>query len=437
MAPLKRVSAFGSSERAIAAGRAALEGRLGGARGFLPFAGPAVIASIAYMDPGNFATNVEAGAKFGYTLLWVVLAANLVAMLFQALSAKLGIVTGLSLAEQCRGRLPPWLVYAMWGASEVAAMATDLAELLGASIGLYLLTGLPLMACLVIAGLVTLAILSMETRGFRPLELVIGAFVLVIGGCYLIELFIAPPDWADAARGLLTPHLPDARAVTLAVGIIGATVMPHAIYLHSSLTRGRIPVKNADETRRVLAYSNREVLIALAFAGAVNLAMVAMAAKAFHADHAGVAEIETAYRTLIPLLGGAAAFVFLLSLLASGFSSSVVGTMAGQGIMQDFVRFRIPMWVRRAVTMIPAFIVVAMGVRATEALVVSQVVLSLVLPVPMIALVYMTSRRAVMGDFVNSPLVSALAVIASAGVIALNMLLLALAAGIEVPGLGE
>ena len=426
----------GLTERTLAAGRAALDGRRGGARAFLPFAGPAIIASVAYMDPGNFATNIEAGAKFGYTLLWVVLVANLTAMLFQSLSAKLGIVTGLSLAAQCRERLPRPLVYAMWVASEIAAMATDLAEILGASIGLFLLTGWPLMLCLVITGAITLAILSIERTGFRAMEIIIGAFVLIIGGCYLVEVFIAPPEWSGVLRGLFTPQLPDARAVTLAVGIIGATVMPHAIYLHSALTQGRMPSTGAADTRRILKFSNREVLIALGFAGLVNIAMVSMAATVFNAGNSDVAEIETAYRTLIPLLGGAAAFVFLVSLLASGFSSSVVGTMAGQGIMQDFVRFRIPMWVRRMFTMIPAFVVVAMGVRATEALVMSQVVLSLVLPVPMIALVYFTSRRDVMGEFVNSRLTTALAVFAAAVVIALNVLLLLLTTGVNVAGLG-
>ena len=427
----------GLTDRTVAAGRATLAGQVSGPRGFLPFAGPAIVASIAYMDPGNFATNIEAGAKFGYALLWVVLLANLTAMLFQALSAKLGIVTGMSLASQCRERLPRPLAYAMWIASEIAAMATDLAELLGASIGLSLLTGWPLMACLAIAGVVTLAILGFEKRGFRPIEIIIAVFVLIIGGCYLIEILIAPPHWGGVLRGMFVPQLPDARAVTLAVGIIGATVMPHAIYLHSSLTQGRMPSSGPADTRRILGFSNREVLIALGFAGLVNMAMVSMAATVFNAGNSDVAEIETAYRTLIPLLGGAAAFVFLLSLLASGFSSSVVGTLAGQSIMQDFVRFQIPLWLRRLVTMIPAFVVIAMGVRATEALVMSQVVLSLVLPVPMVALVYFTSRRDVMGEFVNTPLVKALAVIASGLVIALNGLLLALTAGVDIPGFAE
>jgi len=323
------------SERTVEAGRQVLAGQRTGWRAFLPFAGPAVIASVAYMDPGNFATNIEAGARYGYALLWVVLLANLTAMLFQALSAKIGIVTGHSLASLCREHLPRPLVYAMWAASEVAAMATDLAEFLGASLALSLLTGMPLMAGLFVTAILTYAVLAWQGNGFRPMEYLIGGIVLVIGLSYLVEVLIAPPDVKGVLAGLVTPILPDARAVTLAVGIIGATVMPHAIYLHSSLTQGRMPVSNPDQVRRVLSYSNREVMIALAFAGLVNMAMVAMAASVFHGVNSDVAEIETAYRTLIPLLGGAAATVFLISLLASGFSSSVGGTMAGQSSMED------------------------------------------------------------------------------------------------------
>ena len=425
------------SARTVAAGRDAIEGRRSGFAAFLPFAGPAVVASIAYMDPGNFATNIEAGARFGYALLWVVLTANLTAMLFQSLSAKVGIVTGKSLAQHCAERLPQPLVYAMWAMSEVAAMATDLAEFLGAALGLSLLTGWPLMTCLMLTGVITYGLLLVQNAGFRPMEVLIGAFVLIIGGCYLVELMIAPPDWIALAGGMFKPTLPDARAVTLAVGIIGATVMPHAIYLHSNLTQGRVPVRNDAEIARVLGWSNREVMIALGFAGLVNMAMVSMAASVFNASgHGDVAEIETAWRTLTPLLGGAAAFVFMLSLLASGFSSSVVGTMAGQAIMQDFIKFRIPLWVRRTITMAPAFVVVGLGGTVTESLVMSQVVLSLTLPVPMIALIWVTGNRDIMGAFANRRWVTLLASFAALVVLSLNALLLCLAVGVEIPGLG-
>ena len=411
------------SERTVAAGRAVLDGRRRGALSFVPFAGPAVIASIAYMDPGNFATNIQAGARYGYGLLWVVLLANLMAMLFQALSAKLGIVTGMSLAAQCRQQFPRPLVIAMWLVSEVAAMATDLAEFLGGAIGLSLLFGLPLLVSLAITGMVTYAMLLLGGRGFRPLELLIGGFVLVIGLAYAVELFIAPPNWQALGIGLVVPRLVDGEAVTLAVAIVGATVMPHALYLHSSLTSARVPMADDAQRRRVLRFSNIEVLVALGLAGMINLAMIAMAAAVFHAGHPEVAEIETAYHTLVPLLGAAAGAVFMTALLASGFSSSVVGTMAGQGIMQDFVHFRTPLWLRRAVTMLPAFVVVALGVNATDALVLSQVVLSLALPVPMIALIVLTGRASVMGSFVNSRRTKAVAMFAAAIVLVLNAVL--------------
>jgi manganese transport protein len=424
------------SERTLAAGRESLSGRRRGLRAFLPFVGPAVMASVAYVDPGNFATNIQAGSQFGYLLLWVVVAANLIAMLYQGLSAKLGIVTGRSLAELCREELPRGLVIAMWLASEIAAMATDLAEFLGASIGLSLLFGLPLMACLCATAVATYAMLTMQGRGFRPIEYLIGGFVTAIGLCYLIEMLVAHIDWTSFALGSVTPAFAGPESVTIAVGIVGATVMPHAIYLHSALTRDRVPTHTDADRRTILRYSKREVVIALGIAGLINMAMVAVAAAAFHQGHSDIAEIETAYRTLIPLLGGGAAGVFMVSLLASGFSSSVVGTIAAQGIMQDFVHFRIPLWLRRVVTMAPAFVVVAMGVGATEALVLSQVVLSLVLPIPMIALLWLTARRDIMGSFVSGPLTRLASIVATVLVLSMNTVLLLQQAGVTIPGLG-
>lgn len=413
-----------------------LAGRGGGPARFLLFAGPAIIASIAYMDPGNYATNIQAGAGYGFTLLWVVLMANLIAMLFQALSAKLGIVTGRNLAEMCGTQFPKPVVLAMWAVSEIAAMATDLAEFLGAALGLSLLFGLPLMAGMAITALVTYGILLIDGRGFRPMELVIAAFVAVIGLCYLVELFIAPIDWPAAAAGTVLPNIPDAAALTISVGIIGATVMPHAIYLHSGLTQGRAQPRDDAERRKLVRFSNIEVVIALGVAGMINMAMVMMAASAFHAGHSEVAEIGTAYHLLTPLLGGLAAGVFLVSLIASGLSSSVVGTMAGQMIMQGFIRRRIPIWLRRLVTMAPAFVVVAMGVDPTRALVLSQVVLSIALPVPMVALVIFTSKPEIMGGFANSALIRRLAILGAGVVLALNGVLLAQTFGLPIPFLG-
>ena len=423
------------SERTVAAARATLAGQPGGWSRYLAFAGPAIIASIAYMDPGNFATNIQAGAKYGYRLLWVVLLANLIAMLFQALSAKLGIVTGRNLAEMCRDRFPKPVVLGMWVVSEIAAMATDLAEFLGGAIGLALLFNMPLIAGMTITALITYGILMFQNRGFRPVELIITSFVALIALCYLVEIFIAPVDWGAAALGTVTPEIADAGALLLAVGIIGATVMPHAVYLHSGLTQGRIPAHDEREKRIVVRISNWEVLIALAAAGLVNMAMVMMAASAFHAGHSDVSEIESAYHTLAPLLGIGAAGVFLMSLIASGISSSVVGTMAGQLIMQGFVGFRIPIWLRRLITMVPAFVVVAIGVNATQALVASQVVLSIALPLPMIALVMFTRRRDIMGNFSNGLFTHVCAIAATIIVLALNCVLILATFGVPVPGL--
>ena len=422
------------TDRTVAGIRKALAGEWSW-RSPLLFAGPAVVASIAYMDPGNFATNIGAGARYGYALLWVVLLANLTAMLFQALSAKLGIVTGRNLAEMCRDKFPTPVVWALWIVSEVAAMATDLAEFLGAAIGLSLLLHIPLMASMIITAVLTYGILMSEGRGFRPMEIIIGSLVAAIVLCYLAEMFIAPIDWRAAGRGLAVPELPDAGALTLAVGIVGATIMPHAIFLHSGLTQNRAPGRNDRERRLLVRYSNIEVLVALGIAGVVNMAMVIMAASAFHAGHSDVAEIETAYKTLTPLLGPAAAGAFLTALLASGLSSSAVGTMAGQMIMQGFVGFRIPVLVRRLVTMIPAFVVVWLGVNSTHALVMSQVVLSIALPAPVVALLVFTSRKDIMGAFANSRLTNLAASFAALVILILNGVLLLQASGVAIPGL--
>jgi manganese transport protein len=428
------MASTGLTDRTVEGIRAALAGN---ARRFSPllFAGPAVIASIAYMDPGNFATNIQAGSKYGYALLWVVLGANIIAMLFQALSAKLGIVTQRNLAELCREHFPKPIVWALWIVSEVAAMATDLAEFLGGAIGLSLLLHIPLIVGMAVTALLTYAILMFDRRGFRPIEIIIGSLVGLIALCYLLEMFIAPIDWGAAAFHSFAPQLPDAQALTIAVGIVGATIMPHAIFLHSGLTQNRAPARDDSERRKLVRFSNIEVVVALGVAGLVNMAMLMMAASAFHEGHSNVAEIETAYTTLTPLLGAGAAGVFMVSLLASGLSSSAVGTMAGQMIMQGFVGFRIPILARRLITMIPAFVVVALGLNATNALVVSQVVLSLALPAPVIALVMFTRRRDLMGDFVNSRLTNVAAIVGTLLILTLNAILLLQAFGVEIPGL--
>src|SRR5215467_9276742 len=430
--------------RSVAAAREVLGNRCSGFSAYLAFVGPAVVASIAYVDPGNFATNIQAGAKYGYDLLWVVLAANLIAMLFQAMSAKLGIVTGRNLAEMCRDEFPVPVAWVMWVVSELAAMATDLAEFLGGAIGLALLFQLPLLIGMAITACIAYGILMFEGWGFRPIEVIIGSFVGLIALCYLIQMFIAPVDWRAAAFHAVVPQIADGQALLLAVGIIGATVMPHAVYLHSALTQGRTPVNNDAETRQVVRFSNQEVIIALAVAGLVNMAMVMMASSVFHIGHSevgdlpghiDVAEIETAYHTLTPLLGGAAASLFLLSLIASGISSSTVGTMAGQAIMQGFIGFRIPITVRRLVTMVPAFVVVALGVNATKALVISQVMLSIALPLPMIALLVFTRRPDLMGAFANGRATNLAALFGTVVVLGLNGFLILQTLGVPIPGL--
>ena len=425
------------TENATTAAQEVFAGKRTGIHALLPFIGPAIIASIAYEDPGNFATNIQGGAEFGYMLLWVIVAANIIAMLFQALSAKLGIVTGKSLASLCREHFPRPLVYCMWIGSEVAAMATDLAEFLGAAIGLSLLFGLPLLVSFTLVGVATYGILLLQNYGFRAMEVIIGGFVSIITVSYVLELLITKPDWVSLGYHSFVPQLAGGGSLLLAVGILGATVMPHAIYLHSNLTQNRVPTINDAERRKVLRFSNIEVLVALGAAGLVNMAMLAMSAAVFYTTgHQNVADIETAYRTLVPLFGGAAAVVFLVSLLASGFSSSVVGTMAGQSIMQDFVGFRIPIWVRRLATMIPSFLVIAMGINPTQALVVSQVVLSIILPIPIIALIILTSRRSIMGVFVNKSLTNIAALFACVVVLTLNGVLILQIAGVPLPFIG-
>ena len=403
--------------------REALEGRQRGARFLLPFAGPAVVVSVAYMDPGNLATNLQAGAGYGYALLWVVLFANCAAMLFQAVSARLGVVTGASLPTLCARRLPLPLVLAMWVVSEIAAMATDLAEFLGGAIGFSLLAHIPLLVGMAITAIFTWALLLLQKRGFRPIEVAIGALVGLIAVAYIAQLLLAVP-WGAVLHGVFVPTVPDREALVISAGIIGATVMPHALFLHSGLTGERIKPQTEQARAKLVRYSNAETIIALTVAGLVNMGMVVMASGAFHGGHDQIADIGAAYRTLTPLFGSMAAGLFLTSLMASGISSSVVGTMAGQMIMQDFLGVSVPLWVRRVVTMAPSFIVVALGIGATRALVLSQVVLSFAVPVPMLALIGFASSRRVMGEYRLGPVMRVLAIVAFIIVMAMNAVVL-------------
>jgi len=391
----------------------------------LPFLGPAFIASIAYVDPGNFATNIQGGAQFGFLLLWVILGSNLMAMLLQALSAKLGIASGKNLAEQCRANFPPWVVWTMWVLMELVAMATDLAEFLGAALGFNLLFGMPLWIAGILTAIATFLILSLERYGFRPLEAVITSLLAVVAVSYVVEIFLVRPDWQVVAINTFVPRFQGSESVLLAAGILGATVMPHAIFLHSALTQDRIVVKNPEQMRRLFHFEIVDVVIAMVIASSVNAAMLIMSASTFF-NHGitTVGTIQQAYRTLQPLLGRASGFVFALSLLASGLSSSSVGTMAGQVIMQGFLHYHIQPWVRRIVTMLPSLLVIFIGLDPTRTLVISQVVLSFGLPFTVIPLVIFTRRRDIMGVLVNKRLTTFLAGLCAAIIICLNIFLI-------------
>lgn len=393
----------------------------------LPFLGPAFIAAIAYVDPGNFATNIDAGASYGYMLIWVIVASNLMAMLIQSLSAKLGIATGHNLAELIGREYPRPAVYSLWGLAEVVAMATDLAEFLGAAVGLNLLFGIPLLPAGILTGIVTFAILGMQHYGFRPLEAIITGFVGIIAACYLVEMILGKPDFGATMSALTRPQLAGAESILLASGILGATVMPHVIYLHSALTQDRVVAQDAVQRRRLFRFELVDVFIAMGVAGFVNAAMLLMAAVTFHGTDL-VAEgddlILRAYETLTPLLGGSASTIFGISLLAAGLSSSTVGTMSGQVIMRGFLGWQVPLWFRRGVTMVPALIVIALGIEATRTLIISQVVLSFGIPFALIPLVIFTQRRDLMGDLANRRLTTIAASAVAALIIALNLFLL-------------
>ena len=398
----------------------------GDRRSIWPFLGPAFIACVAYIDPGNFATNIAGGAKFGFTLVWVIVASNLMAMLIQTLSAKLGIATGRNLPEVCREQFSRRTSIGLWVQAELIAMATDLAEFLGAALGLKLLLGIPLFPAAVLTGVITFLILGLQRFGFRPLEAVITAFVAVIGICYLGELWLAHPPLGTVAKHAVVPDFQGNQSVLLAVGILGATVMPHVIYLHSALTQHRIVPRNDDEARTLYKYTRIDVLIAMAIAGLINMSMLVVAATVFFGS--GLTDIESlegAHRTLEPILGGASSVLFALALTASGLSSSTVGTMSGQVVMQGFIRRRIPLWIRRLVTMVPAFVVIGLGLDPSRTLVLSQVVLSFGIPFALIPLVMFTSKREIMGVLVNRRITVAAAWAIAALISALNIFLLA------------
>ncbi len=413
-------------EAAVArAARRSLDGQARGLSRIWPFFGPAFVAAVAYIDPGNFATNIAGGAKFGYLLLWVILGANLIAMVVQTQSAKLGIATGKNLAELCRERFSRRTSVGLWAQAEVVAMATDIAEVVGAALGLNLLFGIPLFPAGIIAGAGAFAILALQQFGFRRLEAGISALVGVVVASFIFELFSSHPDGGEVAKHLFVPGFEGTQSLLLATGIIGATVMPHVVYLHSALTQRRIVGRDDSERKRILRFEKVDVVIAMSLAGVVNISMMVIAAALFHeAGHSSVDSIEGAYDSLRSLVSANAATVFGIALLASGFASSSVGTMAGQVVMQGFIQRRIPIFVRRAVTLAPALFVLAIGVNPTDALVGSQVVLSFGIPFALVPLLLIASKREVMGALVNPRWLTALAGVLAAMIIALNVFLL-------------
>jgi manganese transport protein len=415
----------GAEQVSAPAGLSALEelrarGRL---RGVVALLGPAFVAAVAYVDPGNFATNISAGAKYGYTLAWVIVAANLMAVLVQYSSAKVGIATGQDLPELCREHFPRPVSRLLWVQAELVAMATDLAEFVGAAIGLYLLFGVPLLPAGLITAVVAFGILALEQRGYRRFELAIAGLLGIVFLGFAYDLFAVGADPVGLAAGLV-PGFAGTDSVLLCAGIIGATVMPHVVYLHSALTKARVACRDDAERRELLRFGRMDVLIGLGAAGLINLTMLVVAASVFSRTGGGVDSIEAAHAGLAQLVGGGAALAFAVALLASGLSSSSVGTYAGQVVMQGFIRRRIPLLVRRGLTMLPALVVLALGLPTTESLVVSQVVLSFGIPFALVPLALITRRADIMGGFVNRRSTTRALGAVAALIIALNLFLL-------------
>ncbi len=414
----KDISAQSLQAKAI---QDALDGKSKGFKRLLPFLGPAFIAAIAYIDPGNFATNISAGSKFGYMLLWVILFSNLMAFLIQVLSAKLGIATGKNLPEIARDRYPKWVSAGLWIQGELVIMATDLAEFIGAALGLNLLFGIPMMEAAIIAAIGSFAILELQRRGYRALEAGIAGLLFVVVIAFALQTFFAKPDAASVLEGLFIPKIDGMDSVLLATGILGATVMPHAIYLHSALTQRRVVGKTDNERKKIFKFETIDILIAMVIAGAINASMLIVAAALFFKNGLYVEDLDVAYQQFGHYIGPASAALFGIGLLAAGLSSSSVGTLSGDIIMQGFIRYRIPLYLRRFITIIPPMIIIISGVNATEALVWSQVVLSFGISFALVPLIMFTSNKRLMGALTNRKWVTALAWLIAVLVIALNL----------------
>lgn len=403
---------------------AVLDGDIKGWRRFLPFLGPAFIAAVAYIDPGNFATNITAGSQYGYLLLWVIAFSNLMAVLIQSLSAKLGIATGKNLPEVAREHFSKKTSIFLWIQAELVIIATDLAEFIGAALGLYLLFNIPMLPAALITAVGSFAILELQRRGFRAFEAGISGMVLIVVLAFAFQTFLAQPAWGDVAIGMFTPHFEGVDSLLLATGILGATVMPHAIYLHSSLTQSRIIGRNDAEKKRIFRFEFIDIIIAMIIAGAINMSMLIIAAAVFHTQGVVVEDLDVAYNGLKVALGPMAAISFGLGLLIAGLASSSVGTLAGDVVMQGFIQRKIPLYLRRAITMVPPLAIIASGVNATYALVLSQVVLSFGIAFALVPLVMFTSKRDIMGSLVNHRITTVLGWFVVVVVVTLNIYLL-------------
>ena len=404
--------------------QAVLRGDVKGLKRILPFLGPAFIAGVAYIDPGNFATNITAGSKYGYMLLWVIAFSNLMAVLIQSLSAKLGIATGKNLPEVAHDHFPKPVSIFLWIQSELVIIATDLAEFIGAALGLYLIFGLPLLPAALITAVGSFAILELQRRGYRSFEAVIAALVMIVVLAFALQTFLAKPEWVKVFGGIVTPKFDGIQSIVLAAGILGATVMPHAIYLHSSLTQNRIVGKNELEKRKIFKFELIDIIIAMVIAGAINMSMLVIASSVFYKNGLVVEDLDVAFREFYTHIGPAAAISFGLGLLIAGLSSSSVGTLSGDVVMQGFINKRINLYLRRAITMIPPLLIIMWGTNPTSALVISQVILSFGIIFALVPLILFTSNRQIMGELVNHRVTTIISWIVAGFVVCLNLFLL-------------
>ncbi|PKF89369.1 divalent metal cation transporter [Bacillus sp. BA3] len=395
-----------------------------GIKKLLPYLGPAFIAAVAYIDPGNYATNITAGSKYGYTLLWVIFASNLMAVLIQSLSAKLGIATGKNLPELCRKKFSKKTSFFLWIQAEAVIMATDLAEFIGAALGIYLLFDLPLITSAIIAAIGSFAILEIQRRGYRTFEALITVMIFVVVIAFGAQVFYAKPDTSAVVLGLFTPKFEGVDSILLSAGMLGATVMPHAIYLHSSLTQRRIVGVNDLERKRIYRFELIDIVIAMLIAGAINAAMVIVSAALFHKNGALVEDLDVAYQQFGAMLGPSVAMFFGIGLLFAGLSSSSVGVMTGDVVMQGFIKRHIPIYLRRIITTVPPLLIILWGVNPSKALVMSQVVLSFGIAFALVPLILFTSNKKIMGSLVNHKITSSVAWLIAVLIIGLNLFLL-------------